>query len=266
MTSPATGFNDLATTVRFSPDGVIDARNGDDFQADVLLPYFTGQSHRMRIIANVPTHTFSVYVALGDHNSVQLANRYAFRTTQSTASSLGVLNAIVDSPEGILSICNTRHAISIGVRSSREGNYAVAPFPTNHEALIASAASTLRVSSDGRTLAALAAGGQVAVDPAGNVYLARIAGTDLMVDAYTAGFVPRWTRSRPVGANKRVLAIGADPASVVVGSGPVGGGIDLVARWLSDGSGKGGGQGSGEGGGGHRSAGSSRRLAGSRGW
>ena len=236
--NPATSFNDLAATVRFSPNGIIEARNGDHFQADVLQPYFAGASRRVRIIANVPTHTFSVYVAPDDHHSVQLANRYAFRPTQSAASFLGALNAIIDSPQGIMSICNARNAISIRVRLSREGNYAVAPLPgPNQESLIASDTLTLRVSGDGQTLATLAAGGQVAVDPAGNVYLARIAGTDLIVEAYTADFVPRWTRSRPVGMGERVLAIGADAASVVVGSGLADGNVsvDLVARWLGDG-------------------------------
>jgi len=145
-TNPATGFNDLAATVRFSPNGIIEARNGDHFQADVLQPYFAGASRRIRIIANVSTHTFSVYVAPDDHHSVQLANRYAFRTTQSAASSLGALNAIIDSPQGITSICDARSASSLHIKLSREGNHAVAPLPASHEALIASAALTLRVS------------------------------------------------------------------------------------------------------------------------
>lgn len=239
--NPATSFNDLAATVRFTPNGLIEARNGDQFQADVVQSYFAGASRRMRIIANVATHTFSAYVAPDDHHSVQLASRYAFRPTQAHTGFLGVLNAIVDSPQGIMSICNTRNAISVGVRSLREGNYAVAPLPTSHEALISSATGTLRVAGDGATLSTLAApGGQVAVDPAGNVYIARIAGTDLVLDAYTADFVLRWTRTRPVGTDRSVLAIGADAASVVVGIGlgsPESGNVlvDVVARWLGDG-------------------------------
>ncbi|HEU4733709.1 MAG TPA: hypothetical protein VFT22_37715, partial [Kofleriaceae bacterium] len=189
---PATSFDDLAATVRFSPDGVIDARSGDTYQADVALPYAAGEPRRVRIIANVATHTFSAYVATGGFDSVQLARRYEFRTAQSAASFLGDLDAIVDSPQGTMSICDARHTISIGVRMAREGNYAVAPLPTGDEALISDATTTLRVTGNGRTLAQLAAGGQVAVDPAGNVYLARITGTDLVVEAYTAGLAPRW--------------------------------------------------------------------------
>src|SRR5262249_51377962 len=66
---------------------------------------------------------------------------------------------------------------------------------------------------------------------------ARISGTDLVVEAYTAGFVPRWTRTFPVGANSRVLAIGADAASVVAATGTTlfAKGVDRVKRWLADG-------------------------------
>jgi hypothetical protein len=198
------------------------------------VPYQVRQGNRIRIIANVPTHTFSVYVALGGFDSVQLARRYAFRPSQPTANWLGALNAIVDSPTGTMSLCDVRHSISIGVRSSREGNYAVAPLAVHDEALISDGTTTLRVDSSGRTLAQVDAGGEVAVDPAGNIYLARIAGTDLVIAAYTADFVPRWTRSHPVGGGKRVLAIGADAASVVAATGPATG-VDLVKRWLSDG-------------------------------
>jgi hypothetical protein len=234
---PAGSFNDLAATVRFSPTGEIEARNGDHFQADPGVPYFGGEPQRMRILANVRTHTFSAFVARGDHNSIRIAQSYAFRTTQAAAPGLDTLNAIVDSPRGILSVCNERHAISVGVRSLHEGNYAVAPIPgALQEALIATDTTTRRVTDDGRTLATLAAGGQVAADPVGNVYLARISGTDLVLEAYTAGFVPRWTRSLPVGTGKRVAAIGADAASVVVATGFATSGVDVVKRWLADGS------------------------------
>jgi hypothetical protein len=235
---PATGFNDLAATVRLSPDGVIDARNGDHFQADAVLPYAAGQPQHIRILANRQTHTFSAYVASpGDQSSIQFARGYAFRPTQLGVPGLDTLNAIVDSPRGIISVCNERHAISVGVRSFHEGNFAVAPLATNHEALIATDTTTQHVSGDGSVLATLAAGGQVAADPAGNVYLARISGTDLVVEAYTAGFAPRWTRTFPVGTNSRVVAIGADAASVVAATGSTlfAKSVDRVKRWLADG-------------------------------
>jgi hypothetical protein len=228
---PATGFNNLAATVRLTPDGVIDARNGDHFQADAVLPYSAGQPQHIRILANVETHTFSAYVALpGDQSSIQLARDYAFRPTARTA--LDTLNAIVDSPRGIVSVCNERHAISVGVRSFNEGNYRVAPL-AGHDALIATDTTTQHVTGG----AVLAAGGLVAADPVGNVYLARVTGTDLVVEAYTAGFAPRWTRTFPVGTGMHAVAIGADAASVVVAAGQTNfpRSVGQVKRWLADG-------------------------------
>jgi len=230
----ATTFNDLSAAVRFSPDGVIDARDGGAYQADAALPYLAGQSSRIRIVADVPTRTFGVYVASATGSSIQLAHHYAFRSATS-AGFLGDLDAIVDSGSGALSICDPRAAVSIGVRSSREGNYAVAGLP-NDEAIISDGATTLHVNSSGGTVAQVAAGGQIAVDPAGNVYLARITGSDLVVDAYTAALGFRWTASFPAGAGHRVLSLGADTTSVVVAAGPSAGGVDLIKRWLADGS------------------------------
>jgi hypothetical protein len=229
----ATTFNDLAAAVRFSPDGAIDARNGGAYQADVALPYLPGQSSRIRIVADVPTRSFGVYVATGASSSIQLAHHYAFRSP-SSASFLGDLDAIVDSEAGALSICNPRAGVSTGVRSSREGNYAVAPLPSD-AAIISDGTTTLHVDSSGHTVAQVAAGGQVAVDPSGNVYLARITGSDLVVEAYTPALVFRWTASFPVDAQHRVLSLGADAASVLVAVGPSTGGVDLIKRWLADG-------------------------------
>jgi hypothetical protein len=234
--SGAVSFDDLAATVRLSPDGVIDARDGERYRADVGVAYAAGQPQRIRIVANVPLRTFSVYVANDSQPSVQLAHDYAFRTTQSTATFLGNLDAVIDSTSGALSMCNMIDMISIGVRLAREGNYAVAPLPGNtNEALMSTATTTLHLGANGSVRAQIAAGGLVAVDPAGQVYLARITGSDLVVEAYTAGLALRWSRSFPAGAGHRALAIGSDGTSVVAAAGPVGGGVDLVKRWLVDG-------------------------------
>lgn len=233
--SGAAGVDDVAAAVRLGPGGAIDAGDGAAYRADAAATYAAGQTRRIRIVASVPTHTFSVYVATGEHDSVQLARRYAFRPSQASVGWLGNLDAIVDSQRGAMAICNVQSAISIGVRMAREGNYGVAPLPGD-EAIASDATTTLRLGSGGDVRAKLAAGGLVAADPAGNVYLARITGGDLVVEAYTAGLALRWTRSVPVGADHRALALGADGSSVVAAAGPAAGGVDLVQRWPSDGS------------------------------
>lgn len=232
----ADSFGDLAAAVRFAPNGLLDARNGGAYQADAAVPYAAGEPRQVRIIADVASQTYSAYVAGGGAAPVRLARRYSFRTprTPATTGWIGELAAIVDSPSGELAVCDQGHGISIGVRLLRDGNYAIAPLP-GAASLISDGATTWRLDDRGRTLAQLACGGQIAVDPAGNVYLARIAGTALEVDSYTAGFVHRWTRSYPTGDGKRVLAVGADGASVVAATGPASGGVDLVKRWLTDG-------------------------------
>jgi hypothetical protein len=235
--SGAASFDDLAAAVRLAPGGAIDARDGAAYRADAAVPYAPGQAQRIRIVAVVPTHTFSVYVAQGETGSQQLARGYAFRPTAEKAAWLGNLDAIVDSPGGAgqrMSLCNVQNAISIGVRLAREGNYAVAPLPGD-DAVVSDGTTTLHLSASGAVLARAAAGGQVAVDASGNVYLARITGNDLVVDAYTPGLALRWTRSFAAGAGHRALAIGADGASVVAAAGPGAGGVDLVKRWLADG-------------------------------
>ncbi|HEY6178523.1 MAG TPA: hypothetical protein VIX73_28920, partial [Kofleriaceae bacterium] len=184
--SGAARDDDLAAAVRLTPGGAIEARDGDSYRADTTVVYAAGQPQRIRIVASVPTHTYSVYVATGTGDAVQLARRYAFAPAQATTGWLGNLDAIVDSRRGAMSICSASTAISIGVRMAREGNYAVAPLPGD-EAIVADETTTLHLGASGDTQARLAAGGLVAVDPVGNVYLARVTGDDLVVEAYTAG-------------------------------------------------------------------------------
>ena len=234
--SPPVNFDSLATAVRFSPDGVLDARNGAAYQADVAMPYLPGVPKRVRIIANIPRHTYSVLVAVGDGTSVQLARNYRFRTSQSNAGSLGHGDATVDSTAGRLAVCSARHESSVGVRSLRDGNYSVAPIASGQAVISDGVTTSMRVDSSGGVLASFPIGGQVAVDPTGNIYVAHMSGSDsVTVNAFTTSFAPRWTRGITVGSDHRILAIGADAASVVVAVGPTTGGIDLVKRWLVDG-------------------------------
>lgn len=234
--NPPVNFDSLATAVRFSPEGVLDARNGAAYQADVAMPYLPGVAKHVRVIANIPRHTYSVLVAVGDGTSVQLARNYRFRTSQSNAGSLGHGDATVDSTAGRLAVCSARHEGSVGVRSLRDGNYSVAPIASGQAVISDGVTTSMRVDSSGGVLASFPIGGQVAVDPTGNIYIAHMSGSDsVTVNAFTTSFAPRWTRGITVGTDHRILAIGADAASVVVAVGPTTGGIDLVKRWLVDG-------------------------------
>jgi hypothetical protein len=232
--NPASSFADLGAAVRFAPSGVIDVRNGDTYQADVVVPYRAGESREIRIIADVPLQTYSVYVGGGGVAPVRIAERYRFRTGGTTTSWISELAATVDSAGGEVSICDQFHSVSVGVRYLREGNFSVTALP-DEQSMISNGTTTLRLGSNGQIVGHLDTGGQIAVDPAGNIYLARITGSALVVEAFTPDLAQRWVRSYPAGDGKRVLAIGTDGASVVAASGPTNGGVDLVKRWLNDG-------------------------------
>ena len=87
----AADFDDLAVLVRFNPSGRIDVRNGDVYAADSIITYTVGTSHRFRLLVDIPAHTYRVYVQIGDSPEILLARDYAFRTSQSTVSSLDAL-------------------------------------------------------------------------------------------------------------------------------------------------------------------------------
>jgi len=88
----AKGYEDVATIVRFNPAGTIDARNGGVYAARVALPYSAGKVYRVRMLINVPTHRYDVYVTPPGLAETQLAAGYAFRTEQAAVSALNNLS------------------------------------------------------------------------------------------------------------------------------------------------------------------------------
>ena len=84
----ATGLTDLGPIVRFNPSGYIDARNGQEYEADVMIPYDPTNSYSFRMVINVPHHTYTVDVLCAPDDVRTLATDYAFRTEQSQVSSL----------------------------------------------------------------------------------------------------------------------------------------------------------------------------------
>lgn len=210
--SPAS-FSDLATAVRFAPSGFIDARDGDTYRADVARPYATSALD-FRVLADVTSHTYSVFQ--GTFQLAQeLARQYRFRTSQGAVTHLARLSAIVDSASGSVTVCQARSTPSTGLAFSREGNYAVVPL-ANNQALISDGATTRRLDSTGQTIAQLARGGELAVDAAGNVFIASVEDTTLTVDKYDANFGFRCRATRPVLAGATIKAIASDASGAVV--------------------------------------------------
>ena len=99
----ANGYNDLAASVRFSPEGVIDARNGSAFAAESHLTYEAGVQYRVRMVVRVFDGTYDVYVSPPGGAEQAVARGHAFRSEQNGVSALNHL--AVFSRDGSHQVC-----------------------------------------------------------------------------------------------------------------------------------------------------------------
>ena len=97
-------FTGSAVLVRFNSSGTIDARNGGSYPASSFA-YSAGTPYRFRVVVNTPQHTYSVYVTPSGGAETQIASNYAFRSEQSSLSTLSNFNAISDL-SGSSTVCN----------------------------------------------------------------------------------------------------------------------------------------------------------------
>ncbi len=85
----ASGYTDLAIIARFAPTtGLIDVRNGSAYASDVNVSYTSGVRYHFRFEVDVTTHQYSVYVTEDGGTKQPLALNYAFRSEQSSVTSL----------------------------------------------------------------------------------------------------------------------------------------------------------------------------------
>jgi hypothetical protein len=101
---------DLATIVRFNPDGYVDARNGSTYQSDTPTPYYSGYGYRVYFYVDHQAKKYSVHIddlnnEQGGSPNAQIATDYAYRTEQSSAVSLGWMGAYVQGA-GTIRFCN----------------------------------------------------------------------------------------------------------------------------------------------------------------
>lgn len=100
----AAAYTDLAAIVRFNSSGNIDARNGGEYSALAPIPYAGGTTYRVRMVVNVPAHTYSAYVTPSGGSEQALGVDYAFRSEQAAANALSSLASFTNG--GTLQICN----------------------------------------------------------------------------------------------------------------------------------------------------------------
>jgi len=79
---------DVAAIVRFNESGTIDVRNGGAFRADQRLAYSANKPSRVRMVIDVRSRTYSVFVTPPGQPEIELAKNYAFRSTQSGVKTL----------------------------------------------------------------------------------------------------------------------------------------------------------------------------------
>ncbi|HEY0947679.1 MAG TPA: hypothetical protein VGD81_20520 [Opitutaceae bacterium] len=84
----ADAYADLATTLRFSKTGYIDARHGTGFKAATSLKYVAGVKYSVQMTVNVTKRTYSVKVTPAGGSTVTIATDWKFRDTQATATQL----------------------------------------------------------------------------------------------------------------------------------------------------------------------------------
>jgi hypothetical protein len=104
----AAGHAGFAALVRFNPSGTIDARNGANYAAQTTLPYVGGVTYNFRLVLNVLTRRYSVFVRPdGAPAETTIATDFAFRTEQGNVRELNHWGAwVAETPAGSLDVCD----------------------------------------------------------------------------------------------------------------------------------------------------------------
>lgn len=82
------GYNDLAIIFR-AMDGKFDARNGSQYECLQEVSYELNQHYRVRVVMNLDTNSYDVYVTPENGVEVKIAENYAFRTDAPIPSNIG---------------------------------------------------------------------------------------------------------------------------------------------------------------------------------
>jgi PKD repeat protein len=83
-----TTYSSFAAVARFNINNTIDARNGGAYAADNTIPYVAGATYRVRLVVDVPAHTYDIYVQPDGGTELVVGKGYAFRTEQQAVTAL----------------------------------------------------------------------------------------------------------------------------------------------------------------------------------
>lgn len=97
-----TAFSSFACSLRFNSTGAIDSRNAGTYAAVNARTYTSGVSYHCRMLINVAAKTYSSWVTPAGGSEVQIANNYAFRTEQSSVTSLNYLGKLTTTGDVVM--------------------------------------------------------------------------------------------------------------------------------------------------------------------
>jgi len=84
----AEAYRDVAVIVRFHESGRIDARDGGAYRADRQINYRANMDYHIRLVLDVSSKRYRVFVKEGTGQELTLLSNAAFRSDQSSVSSL----------------------------------------------------------------------------------------------------------------------------------------------------------------------------------
>jgi hypothetical protein len=103
-----TAYTGFANIVRFNLAGAIDVRNdGTGYSAASVLNYVGNAMYHVRMVIDIPTHQYSVFVTPPTGPEVPLAANFPFRTEQNTVTNLNNYGVFVAATTtNTIQVCN----------------------------------------------------------------------------------------------------------------------------------------------------------------
>jgi rhamnogalacturonyl hydrolase YesR len=83
------GYPSCAMLIRMYTNGVFEVRDGSTYRADATVPYNARNTYYVRMVTDLDTKTYDVYVTAPGAAEVQIANAYAFRSNAPLTDNLG---------------------------------------------------------------------------------------------------------------------------------------------------------------------------------
>jgi len=207
---PVDAYNDYAPSIRFWTNGYVEARDGDVYRADVAVPYTAGQQFWFKLVIDVPSKTYSVFIHDGN-NAYELARGYRFRTQQLYVPGIDHLSTVVASPTGAVDACYFVEETKV---FARLGHHETLPLADDKVAL-SDGIMTQLVDRTGATIGITSRGGKLAADSSGNIYAALMYPVGLMIDMYNPDLTERWERVYSVPTDLVVADVAVMSSNVV---------------------------------------------------